>query len=68
MDCPHGFSDSRMCAPCRGQAVATLPSMPERIIVARYDGECPECGDEIAAGETRIALVDGAWVCCWEEA
>lgn len=31
---------------------------------ARFDGVCPACWREVAAGETVLTLVDDRWVCC----
>lgn len=32
-------------------------------MLARYDGKCPGCGDEVIANETEIVNDDGQWVC-----
>lgn len=48
----------------RNRATMTRTRTP-RAIVARFDGECPECGSDIVSGETAIAKDDHdeTWKC-----
>lgn len=60
-ECKHGLTTGT-CSLCKPQPQRQKPERLGLVVLAKYDGYCPECGKPIVAGTDEI-INDGCnWV------